>query len=100
MNESATAVEHRRLPAHEKGSATGMRSPSRHLLKFMIVPAILVIVVLAKYHRLSGEMAVDAAARLHRHLLDASVGSVGNAMLGFRRRFSVPVDQSPTGRQK
>ena len=47
MNENATVVEQRRLSAHEKRSVTGMRSPSRHLLRSIIVAAFLLIAVLA-----------------------------------------------------
>ena len=45
-------------------------------------------------------MAVDAAARLRRHLLDAAIGSVGDVLFGFRLRPSVPVGQSPSGCSK
>src|SRR5580700_12232775 len=45
-------------------------------------------------------MAMDAAARLRRHLLDAAVGSVGDVLLGFRLRLSVPLAQSSSGCQK
>ena len=41
-----TIVEPRRSVAHEKGSATGMHPPSRHLLRLMIAAAVLLIVVL------------------------------------------------------
>ena len=50
------------------------------------------------YRGLSGKMAVDAAARLRRSLLDAAVASVGDVLLGFRLRLSLPVDQSSPGR--
>jgi uncharacterized membrane protein (UPF0182 family) len=46
MSENPTVVEQRRLPAHERGSAIGMRSPSRYPLRLMIVAAFLLIVVL------------------------------------------------------
>jgi hypothetical protein len=34
------------------------------------------------------------------HALDASVGSVGDVLLGFRLRLSLPLDQSQSGCQK
>ena len=41
-----TIVEPRRSVVHEKGSATGMHPPSRHLLRLMIAAAVLLIVIL------------------------------------------------------
>ena len=43
---NSTIVEPRRSVAHEKGSATGMHPPSRHLLRLMIAAAVLLIVIL------------------------------------------------------
>ena len=51
MNENATVVEQRSLSAHEKGSVREMRSPSRHLLRYMIVAAFPLIVVLVAIAR-------------------------------------------------
>jgi len=46
MSDNPTVVEQRRWFADEKGSATGMRPSSRHLLRPIFVAAVVFIVVL------------------------------------------------------
>ena len=51
--------------------------------------------------QLDTEMAVDAAGRLQRRLLDTLLRAVGAVLRGFRCRASVPLDQSsPCGEKR
>ena len=47
MSENPTVVEQRRRITAEKSNATGKHTPSRHLLRSMIVAAVLLVAILA-----------------------------------------------------
>ena len=73
---------------------------SRHLLRLMIVAAVLLIAVLVSIAGYLEQWLWMQQLDYTGILLDASVSSVRDVLLGFCRCFSVPVDQSPPRCQK
>ena len=65
------------------------------LLRWGIFALIAIVIVLSTDSRPGTKVALDAATRLRGHILDPSVGQVGNLWRSFIRFNSLPMDQSP-----